>query len=136
MANTVTTKVISASSKEAIVYLTLASDGTQETGTVVYDSSAVAALVGLSDPLSSTIISIYGSVSAASTARAFLSWDATTDVLALDIPVATNPVKANFRCQGGLPNQGGAGKTGDILLSTTGLASGDKLTLVLHVRRD
>ena len=135
MANTVTSSVISTSLKEAIVYTTISSDGTEETDLVIYDSSAVATTVGTTDPLDSAIISVYASVSAAATARAWLEWDATTDVLAFDIPAA-NPVKANFRAIGGLPNQAGSGITGDITLTTTGLESGDKITLVLHVRRD
>lgn len=136
MSNTVTSKVISTSLKEAIVYVTIDSDGSEETDLVIYDSSAVATTVGTTDPLKSTIISVYGSVSAAATARVWLEWDATTDVLAFDIPAQNSPVKANFRCIGGLPNQAGTGITGDITLTTTGLESGDKITLVLHVRRD
>lgn len=136
MANTITTATLLAGPKEAIIYVTIASDGTEETATVLYDSSAIATAAGDSDPLDSTIISVYASASAASTARVKLLWDASTDVLAFDIPVCTNPTKANFRCIGGLPNQGATGKTGDILITTTGLESGDAITIVLHVRRD
>ncbi len=136
MANTITNKVVIADSKKAVIYVTIASDGTNETATVLYDSSAVATIVGDSDPLDSTLVSIYASASAASTARVKLLWNATTDVLAIDVPCATNPTKHNFHHMGGLPNQGGSGKTGDILLTTTGLASGDALTFVLTVRRN
>lgn len=136
MSNTISSSTILAGSKEAVVYLTLQSDGSNETATVIYDSSAVATTVGDNDTLDSTIIFVYGSCNAASTARVRLLWDATTDVVAMDIPTSTNPTKANFRSIGGLPNKGGSGITGDILLTTTGLASGDTLTLVLHIRRD
>ena len=136
MSNTNTITVISSSLKEAVVYVTIDSDGTEETDLVIYDSSAVASLVGTTDPLDSTILSVYASVSAAVTARVELQWDASTDVLALDIPAGTNATKCNWRSIGGLPNQGGSGKTGDITLTTTGLESGDNITIVLHVRRD
>jgi hypothetical protein len=135
MANTVTSKTIISGSREAVIYVTIASDGTEETDLVVYDSSAVATLVGETDPLDCTLLGVYASISAATTARAFLEWDATTDVLALPLPVQ-NPTKANFRSVGGLPNQGGTGITGDITLTTTGLEAGDSLVLVLHVKRN
>ncbi len=136
MANTITSKIVIANTNQAVIYVTIASDGTNETATVLYDSSAVAAAVGDSDTLDSTIVSIYASASTANTARVKLLWDATTDVLAIDVPTGTNPTKHNFHHMGGLPNQGGTGKTGDILLTTTGLASGDALTFVLTVRRN
>ena len=135
MPNTITNTVINTSTKEAVVYVTLSSDGTEETDYIVFDSSAVATTLGTTDPSDSAIISIYGSISAAATARAWLEWDASTDVLAFDLPPQES-IKANFRSIGGLPNQGGSGKTGDITLTTTGLESGDKITLILHVRRD
>ena len=124
--------------REAVVYLTIASDGSNETGTIVYDSSVVAALIanqvpGFVDPLTSRILEVYASCSSANTARVKLLFDATTDTLAMDIPVCTNPTKANFRRFGGLVNSGGSGKTGDILVTTTGLAAGDAITLVLTV---
>jgi len=136
MANTITSKVLIDGKRNAVLYITLASDGTNETGTVIYDSSAVAATYGDSDPLTCTIEKVYASCNAASTARINLLWDATTDVLALNVPTSTNPTKADFRDIGGLPNQGGTGKTGDILLTTTGLAAGDSLILVLNIKRN
>lgn len=136
MANTITSAVISTSRKEAIVYWNLVYVDTATNDSVIYDSSAIATTVSDVDPLDSSIISVYASVSSASTARCWLEWDADTDVVALGIPVATNPTKVNFRSIGGLPNQGGAGKTGDININASGLSTGDIITVVLHVRRD
>lgn len=139
MANTITNTTILASPTTVVKYITIASDGTEETGTVIYDSSAIATVVGDSDTLDSTITRIYACVAAASTARVSLLWDATTDVLAFSVPVSTNPTYLDLRGQfpmGGLPNQGATGKTGDILLTTTGLESGDSITLVLEIRRN
>lgn len=135
MANTKTLKNVIVSPKEAYVYLTLASDGTNETNYVVYDSSVVATAAGDTDPLTSGIMEVYASASAASTARVVLRWDATTPVLAMDIPTATDPLK--FKAGGlfVLPNQGGSGITGDITLTTTGLASGDAITILMRVKR-
>lgn len=138
MANTVTSQYVVYNGRESTLYITLASDGTQETARLIYDSSAAATELAKQgalypDPLSCRILEIYGSVSAASTARVTLLYDATTDILAMDIPAGQSPTKANFRRFGGLLNAAGAGKTGDILLTTTGLAAGDAITLVITV---
>lgn len=144
MANTITNSTMIYNAKEAVVYVTIASDGSEETGTILYDSSAVATLIQnikpeFTDPLTCRLLEVYASASAAAAtatgggARIKLLWDATTDVLAMDIPTATNATKANFRRCGGLLNQGGSGKTGDILLTTTGLEAGDALTIILTV---
>lgn len=133
--NTKTLKNIAVSPKEAYVYLTLVSDGSQETGYVVYDSSVVATAAGDTDPLTSAIMEVYASASAASTARVLLKFDASTPVLAMDIPTATDPLKFNAGGVMCLPNLGGAGITGDITLTTTGLASGDAITILMRVKR-
>lgn len=138
MANTITNTNLLLSKKRVVKYITIQSDGTEETDLVLYDSSAIATSVGDTDPLTSTIESVYFSASAAATARARLEWDATTDVLALDLPVLA-PTFIDFRRTlpiGGLPNQGGSGKTGDILLTTTGLESGDSITIIMEIKRD
>lgn len=135
MSNTKTLKNITVSPKEAYVYFTLASDGTQETNTVIYDSSVVATAAGDTDPLTSAIMEVYASASAATTARVLLKWDASTPVLAMDIPTATDPLKFCARDALCLPNQGGSGITGDITLTTTGLASGDAITILMRVKR-
>ncbi len=137
MANTISSAIISYNGREATYYLTLASDGSEETALVVYDSSVVATQIAainpaFTDPLTSRILEIYASSNAATTARIKLLFDATTDVQAFDIP-AGHTAKGNFRKMGGLLNKGGSGITGDILLTTTGLESGDNITLVLTV---
>lgn len=120
---------------EAVVYFTLASDGTNESNLPIYDSSVIATALAATDPLTSKLMGVYASASAASTARVVLRWDASTPVLALDIPAQNQPLDVNFDRIGGLPNQAAAtGKTGDITLTTTGLASGDAITIVLRVR--
>lgn len=132
MANTVTNTRVFCGNKEVIQYVTIVSDGSEETDLVVYDSSAVATVLGLSDTTNCRILSVYATVSAAATARAVLEFDATTDVLALDLPPQVL-VKNDFRPIGGLKNTAGAGKTGDITLTTTGLEAGDGITLIIVV---
>jgi hypothetical protein len=132
MANTVTDTTLHTGNAQVIKYITIASDGTEETDLVIYDSSAIATTLGLTDTSNCKILSIYATVSAASTARVKLEFDANTDVLALDIP-ANVLVKNDFRPIGGLKNTSSTGKTGDITLTTTGLESGDAITIILCV---
>lgn len=134
MANAIKNARIVAGPRSVTQYLTILSDGTEETDYVLYDSSAVATALGITDPLDSTIVAISASVSAAATARVRLEWDADTDITAIDIPVQAGPTKFNFSRVGGLPNQAGTGITGDITLTTTGLESGDTIMIVLTVR--
>lgn len=130
MANTITNTRLVLGNSKVVQYLTIASDGTQETDLVVYDSSVVAGLLGKTDPLNSKIRSMtYVTSGAAVVAK--LEWDATTDVLALALPKSDDHMC--FDHIGGLKNTAGTGKTGDILLTTTGLAAGDSLTLILVV---
>jgi hypothetical protein len=128
MANTKTLTKLVAGSKVRVVYLTLVYVDAQETDYVVYDSSDY----GGTDTLTSRIMRIAGVLSAASAARAFLEWDATTDVAAFTLPI-DRPFDFDFNSIGGLKNTAGSGITGDIALTTTGLAAGDTLTLILEV---
>lgn len=135
MANANTNKIISVNGSKATIYYTMASDGSQETDYTLYDSSAVATAAGDSDTLDCTIEWIEAYANAASTARISLEWDASTDIQAFNIPVNTQ-VKNDYRNHGGLPSQAGSGKTGDINMTTTGLASGDSIVIVIGVRRN
>ena len=132
MANTITNAQTIASRMETIQYVTLASDGTNETNTLIYDSSATATTLGIADPLSSNIISCKYATSS-KTAIIKLVWDASTKVAALAMPFS-NTLDMDFKCIGGLENQGSTGRTGDILLTTTGLVSGDTISIILGVR--
>ena len=60
-----------------------------------------------------------------------LLWDATADVIAANL---TGHGVLDYRANGGLANNAGAGKTGKIQLTTTGYASGTQaVTLKLHL---
>lgn len=134
MANTITNTRTVVGKRKIVQYVTLLSDGTQESGTVIYSSSGVATALGTADPLNSSIRDIRYVASGAAT-RAHLLWDATTDVVALSLPYSAGgaSLTMQFNDVGGLKNSSGAGKTGDVLLTTTGLAAGDTLTIILVI---
>ncbi len=137
MANTLTINYKSYGIKDTILYATLASDGSEESDTVIYDSSAVATALGITDTLTCTLrwIKVYAAVSngAAGTFRGKLEFDATTDVLAFSIPSGNGAAEADFTCTGGLKNYAGTGVTGDITLTTLGLDAGDSLIIEMSV---
>lgn len=134
MANTKSLSTVAVGGTTALIYLTLVSDATQETNYVIYDSSAVATQLGIVDPLTCHLVSIWAVTNSAA-GLIKLNWDATTPVCALPIlNGAGGTLDMRFKYFGGLPNKGAAGRTGDITLTTTGLATGESLTVVLEVR--
>lgn len=58
-------------------------------------------------------------------------WDATADVLALSVSTGSGQTM-DFKKIGGIPNNAGAGKTGDVLLTSTATTD---YTLVLHFKK-
>lgn len=58
-------------------------------------------------------------------------WDATTDVICETVP-SDVMYRMCYDEFGGIPNNAGAGKTGDVLFSTVGAAVGDRYTIILE----
>ena len=63
-----------------------------------------------------------------------LFWDATTDVVFFG-SAQNNQFTFDFSNFGGLRNNAGTGKTGNILLSTADASAGDTYTLVLEMTK-
>lgn len=61
-------------------------------------------------------------------------WDATANVFAWHVPPDDGGAH-DFRSIGGLNNNSGAGKTGDILFTTTDETAGDKYTIILYLKK-
>lgn len=126
MANTKTTRVLKGGANEKIYVLlfNLISDGTEETDLVIFDNSAV-----WNDVSKGSIRSIQAS---GSDCVCMLKWDQTTDS-----PIANfNPALNQPQCYkeyGGISNPNGTGATGDLLLSTANLDSGDAFTLIVEI---
>ena len=59
-------------------------------------------------------------------------WDATTDVLAWTIPADTNYWMEFGEQLGGIPNNAGTGKTGNLAFSTVGASAGDAYSIILE----
>jgi hypothetical protein len=131
MPNTVTQTTLINGSKKTVRHIAIDSDGSEETDLVIYDSSALATEAGITDPMNCSIQSIQSQISS-DTGYVKLEFKATTDVLALALP-ARSMADLDFKKFGGIKNTGGTGRNGDILLTTTGLAAGDQITLIIEV---
>lgn len=60
-------------------------------------------------------------------------FDATTPVVALTLP--DNNMSFDFSRFGGIKNNAGTGKTGDIKFTTVGATAGDRYTIILEMRK-
>lgn len=132
MANTVTSQTLLDGSKRTVIKWYFASDGAtgELTDQVIFDASAVSPAT-----TDSSIERIRGYFIGFS---GLVEFDATADVAAVVLPTDDqfdySFVEWNIN---GLPNNGGAGVTGDILLTTTGFtAAGDIGWLEITVKKD
>jgi hypothetical protein len=128
MANTITNRAVygAGSSKELVLLINLSSDGSNETNTVVYNNSSY-----INNAASGSLMELKVS---GSSCLCLLQWGQTTN----SPIIAFNPLAMqtfNFRDIKGISNPNGTGATGNILLTTTGLASGNLITLELTIKQ-
>ena len=125
MADAVATQVLFEDSYKYIAKFTNLSDGTGESAVAKVDVS------GLTPASNEVIIEeVWYSVSGMNVT---LLWDATTDVRCLELGANTGYL--DLRKFGGLPNDAGTGKTGDLLFTTTGHTLGDSYSIILSCRK-
>jgi hypothetical protein len=129
MADAVATQVLFDGERKAIMKFTNLSDGTGEAKVAkvipgdLNPSSFSKACDGV------TITKVYATTHGM---EVLMYWDATTDVFILGIPQETNYV-SDYECFGGLWNNAGAGKTGNVLFSTADASAGDTYTIILEM---
>lgn len=128
MADAVTSQTILDGERLFIAKFTNISDGTGETGVVKIDVSTL-------NPNSFGLAcngvklnKIYGTTHGM---EVRILWDATTDQFAWQIPQNSNYLM-DLSSFGGIPNNAGAGKTGDVLFTTADASSGDMYSIVLE----
>lgn len=125
MADAVTSQTLNSGERNLVMKFTNKSDGTGESAVTKVDVSAIA---GAPDEVSIQYIEydIFGM-------EVELLWDADTDVTALKLSDGQGVM--DFRKFGGLINNGGAGVTGDINLTTSNHTSGDSYSLVIGMKK-
>jgi len=132
MADAVTSTTLMDSDRVAIIQLTNTSDGTGEAAvkkidvSALSDSSTGQACTGVR--LAKIVYSTFGM-------SVKLLWDATADTICWDLN-ADYTTDEDFTEFGGIRNTSGSGKTGDIMLTTTGHSDGDSYVIVLTVYKD
>lgn len=134
MADAVTSTTILDGEKDFIVQLTNVSDGTGESAIAKVDVSSLAPRK--SDGAACTAVKltkVYYSILGFT--KIGLFWDATVNTLCMELNPSADGI-LDFSPFGGLQNTAGAGKTGDILLTTTGHSAGDTYLIVLHCTKD
>lgn len=129
MVNTITTQTIVDGTRNLVVKVDILGDGSgEETGTVIIDASSFST--------TSTDMSLCGFWSALNGFTARLEWDATANTPLLSVVDYDMEIScSDTKFYGGIPNNAGAGKTGDIVLNTTGLGNGDNGTMIFSLRK-
>lgn len=122
----VTSQTIVDGSRISVISTVIVGNGGDLTDQVIYDASSFV------DPTTDNkIMWIKHSMVGFS---GFLSWDATANIVFYPIP-AEEAQHTSFVEFGGIINNAGAGKTGDILLTTSGLGSGDTGLIIFQINK-
>jgi len=133
MADAVTSTTLMDSDRVAIIQLTNTSDGSGEAAVKKVD---VSALSTNSAGQACTGVRLAKIVYSTSGMSVRLLWDASTDTICWDLN-SDYADSEDFTEFGGIRNTTAAsGKTGDIMLTTTGHTSGDTYVIVLTVYKD
>lgn len=128
MADAVTTQVLLDGERLYIAKFTNISDGTGENKVIKIDvSSLTPNIYGLA----CNGVKINKIWATTHGMEVQMYWDATTDQYVWLIPQNTNYLM-DFSTFGGIPNNAGAGSTGDLLFSTADASNGDSYTIVIE----
>lgn len=128
MADAVTTQVILDGERLFIAKFTNISDGSGETAVLKID---VSTLAPSAQNLACNGVKINKAWVQTAGMGVDILWDANTDLICESFPQDVL-YRMKYDEFGGLPNNAGTGKTGDVLFSTIGAASGDRYTIILE----
>tara|TARA_R100001163_G_scaffold35649_1_gene27412 strand:- start:125 stop:532 length:408 start_codon:yes stop_codon:yes gene_type:complete len=129
MADAVTTQTIIDGERNCVMKFTNVSDGTGESAVAKVDVSALASNSAGTACSEVRVMRVSHAVVGMSV-QLFL--DATSNVLLMELAESSNG-HMDFKDFGGLSNNAGSGKTGDILFTTKGHSSGDTYSIVLEM---
>ena len=129
MADAVTSQTIQDGERNCVMKFTNVSDGTGESAVAKVDVSALAAnAAGVS--CSEVRVMRVSHAIVGMSVQLFLN--ASSNVLLMELAESSNG-HMDFKDFGGLPNNAGSGKDGDILFTTKGHSSGDTYSIVLEM---
>ena len=129
MADAVTSHTIIDGERNCVMKFTNVSDGTGESAVAKVDVSALASNSAGTACSEVRVMRISHAIVGMSV-QLFLN--ATTNVLLVELAESSNG-HMDFKDFGGLPNNAGSGKNGDILFTTKGHSSGDTYSITLEM---
>lgn len=129
MTNTVTQRTLVGGGTDKNIYrsIHIVSDGSEETDLIIFDNSTFC-----NDVTKGSLRQVWLS---GNDAVMRFEWDQSSDSPAF----AGNPLNSNhwdFRGFGGVCNPNGSGATGDLLLTTNSLDSGDEIFIIIHIAQN
>jgi hypothetical protein len=131
MADAVTTQTIIDGERNCVMKFTNVSDGSGESAVAKVDVSALAANANGKACSEVRIQRISHAIVGMSVQ---LFFNASTNVLAMELAESSNG-HMDFKDFGGIPNNAGSGKNGDILFTTKGHSSGDTYSITLEMTK-
>ena len=132
MADAVTSQTIVDGQKTAVLKFTNVSDGTGEANVAKVDVSALASLPNGTVCSGATIEKIWWQCNGM---KVQLLFDATSNVFCIELGENQSGYH-DYSLFGGLTNNAGSGKTGDILFTTVGHTAADTYTVILQVKKE
>ena len=132
MADTVASQTIDDGPKYAVIKLTNISDGTGESAVTKVDVSGLASSANGVACTGATIQKIWWQCTGM---KVSILFDATSDVLAIQLGENQSGYH-DYTSFGGLTNNAGSGKTGDIKFTTVNHSSGDTYTIILYLKKE
>jgi len=132
MADAVATQTIIDGSKTAVLKFTNVSDGSGEDGVVKVDVSALSNNSLGQTCTGATIEKIWWQCIGM---KVNILWDASSDVLAMQLG-ENQSGHHDYTIFGGITNNAGGGKTGDVAFTTVGHSSADTYAIVLYMRKE
>ena len=132
MADAVASQIIVDGSSFVAIKLTNISDGTGETAVTKVDVSALEADSRTGQ--SCTDVNIERIWWQCIGMEVRILFDADTDVMAIELG-ENQSGNHDYSIFGGLTNNAGTGKTGDVKFTTVGASSGDTYTVILYLRK-
>ena len=132
MADAVASQIIVDGPSFVAIKLTNISDGTGEAAVTKVDGSALEA--DSRTGLSCTDVNIERIWWQCIGMKVRILFDADTDVMAIELG-ENQSGNHDYSIFGGLTNNAGTGKTGDVKFTTVGASSGDTYTVILYLRK-
>ena len=132
MADTVASQTLAAGPKTAVLKLTNISDGSGESAVTKVDVSALQPSADGDTCTGVTIERIWWQCIGM---KVQILWDATSDLFCIELG-ENQSGDHDYTKFGGLTNNAGSGKTGDLKFTTVGHSSGDTYTVILYLRKN